>query len=440
MAIDASIALGVKPVQIESPLNQMANVYALQNAQQSNQLNQMKMEEYKRGLTEDEAVKNYFATQDRSSPDFVKGLYGVSPKTGQAFEKFQVETGKEKQLSEKARIEGLASKKGFLQDALRSISKNPSNENIIAYGQDAVLNGIMSAEEAKANVDSLLNIPVEQRQSFLSSQGAKPSDLMTKPSNLATLQTELNALPLNDPRRKAYEDAIRKETLNSDMQSYESAKLEGYKGSLFDFKRDLAKAGSASTKVVLPEQEKEFEKELGTQQAKTVIANKTKAEDAAQILATNQVAKNLLDKGMITGVGAEFFTTLNQGLSQAGIDFGYADAAKNAQAYGALMATNTARLIKNFGAGTGLSDADREYAKKAAAGDIKMDEKAIRRILEINNTAAKNAINLHNKNVANIKTNIPLSVNPADYSAGIPEGRGTTSAKRGQQTLNDIFK
>jgi len=440
MAIDASIALGVKPVQIESPLNQMANVYALQNAQQSNQLNQMKMEEYKRGLSEDEAVKNYFVNTKREDPNFAQGLYGISPKTGQAYEKFQVETGKEKQLSEKARIEGLSAKKGFLQDALRSISKNPSNENIIAYGQDAVLNGIMSAEEAKANVDSLLNIPVEQRQSFLSSQGAKPSDLMTKPSNLTTLQTELNALPLKDPRRKQFEDAIRKETLNSDMQSYESAKLEGYKGSLFDFKRDLAKAGSASTKVVLPEQEKEFEKALGKGQADKVLTSKASAEDAAQILATNKVAKDLLDKGMITGTGADFFVGLNKALNKAGIDFGGADAAANSQAYGGLMATNTAKIIKNFGAGTGLSDADRAYALKAAAGDINMDEKAIRRLIDINNEAAQNAIKLHNKNVSGIKTNIPLSVNPADYSAGIPEGRSMSSAKRGQKTLDDIFK
>jgi hypothetical protein len=69
-----------------------------------------------------------------------------------------------------------------------------------------------------------------------------------------------------------------------------------------------------------------------------------------------------------------------------------------------------------------------------------MDEKAIRRILDINNTAAKNAINLHNKNVANIKTNIPLSVNPADYSAGIPEGRTSTSAaKKGRDSLTNIM-
>ena len=58
MPIDSNIALGVKPVQLESPINQMSNVYALQNAAQSNQLNQMKMEEYKRGLAEEDQFKN----------------------------------------------------------------------------------------------------------------------------------------------------------------------------------------------------------------------------------------------------------------------------------------------------------------------------------------------------------------------------------------------
>jgi hypothetical protein len=138
-----------------------------------------------------------------------------------------------------------------------------------------------------------------------------------------------------------------------------------------------------------------------------------------------------------------FFTTLNQGLSQAGIDFGYADAAQNSQAYGALMATNTAKIIKQFGAGTGLSDADREYALKAAAGDIKMDEKAIRKILTINNRAAQNAITKHNKMVKTVedktKTILPYSVEVTDYTAGIPEGRAS-AAKKGAKTLDDIFK
>jgi hypothetical protein len=110
----------------------------------------------------------------------------------------------------------------------------------------------MSTEEAKTNVDILLNIPVEQRQSYLSSQGAKPSDLMTKPSNLATLQRELSELPLNDPRRKEYEAAIRNETLNPELQSYETAVKQGFKGSLFDFKRQLAEAGRAPAQPAAP--------------------------------------------------------------------------------------------------------------------------------------------------------------------------------------------
>jgi hypothetical protein len=57
-----------------------------------------------------------------------------------------------------------------------------------------------------------------------------------------------------------------------------------------------------------------------------------------------------------------------------------------------------------------LSNADREYAAKIAAGEIALTETALRRILDINDRAANRAIDLHNKNVANIKTNIPLTV------------------------------
>jgi hypothetical protein len=50
MALDPSIALGVKPIQFESPVNQMAKMYELQNAQQSNQLNQLNLGETQRKI------------------------------------------------------------------------------------------------------------------------------------------------------------------------------------------------------------------------------------------------------------------------------------------------------------------------------------------------------------------------------------------------------
>ena len=117
-----------------------------------------------------------------------------------------------------------------------------------------------------------------------------------------------------------------------------------------------------------------------------------------------------MKSGMITGAGADFLVNLNQSLKTVGIDAGYADAAANSQAFTANMAGNVGKLIKQFGAGTGLSDADREFAKDMAGGRISLDAKAINRILDINERAARNVITRHNKDVKGIKTNIPLEV------------------------------
>lgn len=160
----------------------------------------------------------------------------------------------------------------------------------------------------------------------------------------------------------------------------------------------------------MPPQEKAFEGGLGAGQSKKILEDKTSALDAAAILETNQVAKDLLKSGVITGTGANFFVGLNSALQQAGLDFGYADAASNSQAYVSAMGANVGRLIKQFGAGTGLSNADREYAEKMAGGQITLTESALRKIIDINDRAANRVIDLHNRNVKDIKTNIPLTV------------------------------
>ena len=172
-------------------------------------------------------------------------------------------------------------------------------------------------------------------------------------------------------------------------------------------------AGSTSSQLNVakpPQKPTPFQSSLGTEQAKDVVANRKVAQDAASIIETNEIGRKILNSGAITGAGANFFVGLNQALKTAGIDLGYGDASANSQAYVALMAQNTGKIIKQFGAGTGLSDADREYAAKAAAGQITLDEKAIRRVLDINDRASRNVIKLHNESVKGIKSDIPLTV------------------------------
>jgi hypothetical protein len=127
-----------------------------------------------------------------------------------------------------------------------------------------------------------------------------------------------------------------------------------------------------------------------------------------------------MKSGMITGAGADFLVNLNQGLKTVGIDAGFADASANSQAFAANMAGNVGKLIKQFGAGTGLSDADREFAKDMAGGRIALDAKAINRILDINEKAARNTVTRHNKDVEGVKTNIPLKVEMPAASAMPP--------------------
>lgn len=56
---------------------------------------------------------------------------------------------------------------------------------------------------------------------------------------------------------------------------------------------------------------------------------------------------------------------------------------ENTQVFIALAAPRVATIIKDFGAGTGLSDADREFAQLASGGDITMTANALRSILKI---------------------------------------------------------
>jgi hypothetical protein len=183
--------------------------------------------------------------------------------------------------------------------------------------------------------------------------------------------------------------------------------------------------------VKLSEQEKGFEGDLGKGQAKRVLEDKDKAEDARDMLSTVSIGRDILKSGAITGAGADFFVGFNQALKTAGIDAGYADASANSQAYSANMAQNVGKLIKLFGAGTGLSDADRAYAEKMAGGKIALDRKALEKILDITERASRNVIKRYNKNVKGIKTNIPLEVELDEEPAAAPRPPAVGTVKDG---------
>jgi len=154
-------------------------------------------------------------------------------------------------------------------------------------------------------------------------------------------------------------------------------------------KARIAGARAARTTVNLPPAGKKFSETLGETAGKRLDDFRTKAESAVSSLQNaEQLAPLLDDPKFISG------TLANARLAVAkavGIDV------SATESYFAGVGQQVAERITAFGAGTGLSDDDRKFAKKIAAGEETLSVESIRRIIRINNESAENVINRYNK-------------------------------------------
>jgi hypothetical protein len=420
--LNALIAQGYQFQPPSDPFVQYGRMQQLEQGQQTNQLNRMKMQEAQRAMEETNALRRL----DPASATYLQDVTKLNPKLGFEFAKSQREAKTADTEGQIKSTKLVADKLALLPDAYRmadtpeaylavhkSVHADPvlgpylqslgaTPEKGLAQLDEAVQTGkfdqfrMRSMQSVSQLLDSVK--PVYQNAAPGATVLKDGVPIYTAPaapsappaeSPLAKLQREMATLPPGDSRRAQYVAAINKETTRAP-------------GTVVNI--DSKQQGA-------------FEAGLGKGQSDRILANQVVAQDAAAILETNKVGRDLLKAGAITGTGADFLVGFNNALKQAGVDFGYADAAANSQAYAAAMGANVGRIIKQFGAGTGLSDADREYAAQIAGGKIGLTEASLRKILEINDKAANRVIDLHNKNVSGIKTNIPLTVEKPTFAA-----------------------
>lgn len=188
-----------------------------------------------------------------------------------------------------------------------------------------------------------------------------------------------------------------------------------------------------------------FAKNAGDEGSKNLFTNRQLAMDATNSLLGIGEARKLLDEGMKTGKFAKFEVGLGAVLHELGVSY-KEDEVENAQAFVASQAKQVASIIKAFGAGTGLSDADREFAIKAAGGDIAMNEKSIRKILDINERAALNTIKNYKDLYGRVRKDyLPYSMDLPDVpqppkaggkaAGGVQEGATATNPKTGEKVI-----
>lgn len=241
MSLNALIASGgVQPTQIESPLNKMARVAQIRNALQENELNQMRLSEARRTAAEGEQVRNLFrAGLDPNDPNAIRQIYGISPTLGQSFE--QSQAARQKATTEEAaRRNKLAiDKLGMFKEALPGV-RTPAQ--------------MAEWYRLQAQDPDLQDTPVGQHtiEQKLAMIPQDPAEFMRFRDQVALglgKWLELNTPKVVGPGAQLREgitgQAVGETTPTKPddaVSNYEYAKSQGYRGSFFDFQREMKMA------------------------------------------------------------------------------------------------------------------------------------------------------------------------------------------------------
>lgn len=119
----------------------------------------------------------------------------------------------------------------------------------------------------------------------------------------------------------------------------------------------------------------------------------TSARAAMTGLASLREAKAALDAGIISGAGADW----KLALQKVGAGLGVVDPTTiiNTETFRSAIAPQVAAMMKATVGSTQISNADREFAEKAAGGSINLDEGSIKRLVDIMGRAGNAAIGGH---------------------------------------------
>ena len=375
--VNPNIAMSYRGVELpqQNMLADYAAIQQIQGGRQAQEINALKMQEAQAAMQERNALRQL----NPAAADYENQLFRVNPTLGIQYRKESraadasaAQITASQAAAAKSGFDLKAAQRKFVDDLKRGLSSNPSDANIIAFGEDAVLQGLYSPDQVKATVDQLLALPAADRVRILSQAGASPSEL--KPLNLQVNQggqTQVLQMP-------AFGGA------GTSVGTYAAMPLPA---DVEAQKRRISQAGAAQTKVILPEQEKAEQADRGKMLVAEFGDISKAAKLAAKTLPSIDANLSILDKGFSTGFGTETVAAGAKVLAALGV----ADAEKfatNAQVFQAKateavlqkqleqkgpQTESDAQRIDQIGAQLGKTTAGNRFVLTTAKEQLKRD-------------------------------------------------------------------
>lgn len=236
--LNALIAQGYQFQPPVNPFVQYGQMQQLEQGQQTNELNRMKMQEFQRGMEETNALRRL----DPESPTYLQDVTRISPEKGFAFAKSQQE-------AKTARTEGQTKEVKLLTDKLsllpQAYQMADTPEAYLALHQsvhaDPVLGPWLKStgatpEKGLATLQNAIQTGKFDDLRLKSMQSVSQLLDSMKPISVAASSS------VYDPRQGTFNQAPaapEKPKITDLMANYASAREQGFTGSLFDYERKL---------------------------------------------------------------------------------------------------------------------------------------------------------------------------------------------------------
>lgn len=390
MAIDPSIALGVRGIELQNPMNALAQFSQIQSAQQANKLGQMQMSEYERARTEEEGLRNYLAGADLGAAETRNALMAKFGKSGREFAKGLTELDKAKTEEAARRTKLAIDKTGLYRDMVGNL-QSPA---------DAV-----EFMKLQANDPDMMGTPITRMPltKVLSSIPQDPAGFENWKKQTALGMNkfvELNKPSIQTINQGGQTQVLQTPGLGGTPVSAGTYADVALPAEVEAQKARIARAGASNINIST---EKKYGERFGGLIAEADAAKLSAAESAPAAAENADRILDLLSTGkVITGTGANVRLQMAKALNLAG----GTDSEKiaNTEVLLSSLAETTLGAIKssNLGAGQGFTNADREFLEKAKAGQITYDAKSLADLANLARRAAEKSAETWNKRVNQI--------------------------------------
>ena len=199
--LNALIAQGAQFKEPPNPFAQYAQMQQLQQGAQQNQMNQMKMQEYQRGVQEQNALRNVVSRPgfDPMNTAHQQDAYSAAPSLAPKYLESVLTTRESQGKISAADIKAKTDREGMLAQAGRDLANRPDNENIVSHNRDVQSSSLFTPNEkakVQARTDMLLALPMDQRAAVIGNPGASAGEVSTAATALAGQQSVANTATL----------------------------------------------------------------------------------------------------------------------------------------------------------------------------------------------------------------------------------------------------